>query len=272
MRWLAGIALCVATATADAAPASDPAFLGIGMQDTPAGCRITTITPGSPARDAGLHYGDLVVAIEDLRLSGARPCDTLVARIADHRSGDKIVLGLQRGREIATARATLTSRGEMLSRRLVGESIGRTDLLDVDDDQVSYDLSRRGQARVIGWFTLASCTGCARTFDRIADRISGRFKDRDAAPSVLAVTAPVGDLSSYRKTFSTGVPLAVADDEVFDMLAMKDPQRITFMVIDCRGVVRYVAPVAPESDDVDAAIDEVLAAAEQAEHQRTVRR
>jgi peroxiredoxin len=160
----------------------------------------------------------------------------------------------------------------MLSRRLVGESIGRTDLLDVDDDQVSYDLSRRGQTRVIGWFTLASCTGCARTFDRIADRISGRFKDRDAAPSVLAVTAPVGDLASYRKTFSTGVPLAVADDDVFDMLAMKDPQRITFMVIDCRGVVRYAAPVAPESDDVDAAIDEVLAAAEQAEHQRTVRR
>ena len=40
------------------------------------------------------------------------------------------------------------------------------------------------------------------------------------------------------------------------------------MVIDCRGVVRFVAPIAPDADDLDAALDEVLAAAEQAEHAR----
>lgn len=273
VRWLAGLALTFATASAAvAAPASDPAFLGIGMQDAPAGCRVTTITPGSPARDAGLHDGDLVVAIEGVRLGGQRPCDALIGRIADHRPGDKIAIDLLRGGERATARATLTSRGEMLSRRLVGEALGRTDLPDADDDNVEYDLSRRGQTRIIGWFTLASCTGCARTFDAVADRIAKRFKDRDTTPGVLAVTAPLEDLASYRTSFTAGVPLAVADNDMFDMLAMKDPQRITFMVVDCRGVVRFAAPVAPESEDVDAAIDEVLAAAEQAEHLRTVRR
>ena len=44
-----------------------------------------------------------------------------------------------------------------------------------------------------------------------------------------------------------------------------------FLVIDCRGVVRLVAPIAPDADDIDAATDEVLAGAEQAEHARTRR-
>ena len=36
------------------------------------------------------------------------------------------------------------------------------------------------------------------------------------------------------------------------------------MVVDCRGIVQFVAPIAPDSDDLDAALDELLAAAEQA--------
>jgi hypothetical protein len=68
------------------------------------------------------------------------------------------------------------------------------------------------------------------------------------------------------------VALAVADMDLFEHLALKDSERISFMVIDCRGVVRFVAPIAPEADDLDAALDDILAAAEQAEHQRTSRR
>jgi hypothetical protein len=72
--------------------------------------------------------------------------------------------------------------------------------------------------------------------------------------------------------FTTSVPLALATESTFSELAIDDPERVHFMVIDCRGVVRFVAPIAPGSDDLDAAIDEVLAAAEQAEHSRSQRR
>ena len=36
------------------------------------------------------------------------------------------------------------------------------------------------------------------------------------------------------------------------------------MVIDCRGIVQYAVPVVPSSDDADAVLDELYAAAEQA--------
>jgi hypothetical protein len=52
---------------------------------------------------------------------------------------------------------------------------------------------------------------------------------------------------------------------------MGDKDRAFFLVIDCKGIVRLVMPIAPDSDDVDAAVDEVLAGAEQADHARARR-
>ena len=63
----------------------------------------------------------------------------------------------------------------------------------------------------------------------------------------------------------------MAEPDVFDALALKDSLRVSFMVIDCRGVVRFVAPIAPDADDLDAALDDILAAVEQAEYQRNRR-
>jgi hypothetical protein len=121
---------------------------------------------------------------------------------------------------------------------------------------------------------LENCTNCARVFDRVSDTLRTRFEGAEAVPATLAITAPGrrSDLKSLRKSFNASVPVGVAEMEMFDKLALKDAERIHFMVIDCRGVVRFVAPVAPDSEDLDAAIDDVLAAAIQAEHQRTSRR
>jgi hypothetical protein len=43
------------------------------------------------------------------------------------------------------------------------------------------------------------------------------------------------------------------------------------MVLDRTGVVRFIAPISPDDDAADAAIDDVLAAAEQAERAPTSR-
>ena len=68
------------------------------------------------------------------------------------------------------------------------------------------------------------------------------------------------------------MPLWIADEEDFREVTLKESDRIQIMVVDCHGVIQFVAPLAPGSDDLDAAIDEVLAAVEQAEHLRTQRR
>ena len=44
---------------------------------------------------------------------------------------------------------------------------------------------------------------------------------------------------------------------------MPDNKRVHLAVIDCQGVVRFVAPLWPGADDEDAVYDEVVAAVEQ---------
>lgn len=274
MRWPVLLSLVPIVSLASAAPASDPAFLGIGMQNMGPSCRLTSITLASPAQDAGLLMGDTVNAIDGRPLAGPNPCDLLTSRIVEHKPGEQITLDVRRGAQLVTIKATLSTRSDVLHRRFVGEEMVRTDLIDLDNDDLSYDLGTRGKTRVVGWFTLANCTGCARIFDRVSDGLRKRLRDSGNMPDMLAVTAPSmqGDLKVYRKSFSSSVPLAVADDDLFESLALRDSLRISFMVIDCRGVVRFVAPIAPDADDIDAAVDDILAAAEQAEHQRVSRR
>ncbi len=274
MRWLPFIAVVLTAPLAAAAPASDPAFLGIGMDNGPGFCSINSITPASPAHDAGLQFGDSVMAIDGVALNVTNPCSVLQAQIVSHRTAEDIKLDVRRGNQRLTIKATLSTRAEVLHRRFVGEPMLHTELTDIDDAKLNYDLAeRRGRTLVVGWFMLENCANCGRVFDRINDGLRTRLKDADTLPATLAVTAPGrrGELTSVRKSFSSNVSLAVADMDLFEHLALKDSERISFMVIDCRGVVRFVAPIAPDSDDLDAALDDILAAAEQAEHQRTRR-
>ena len=45
---------------------------------------------------------------------------------------------------------------------------------------------------------------------------------------------------------------------------ISDRERLGVIVIDGRGTVQYVGPIAPNSDDTDAVLDELFAAADQA--------
>ena len=81
-----------------------------------------------------------------------------------------------------------------------------------------------------------------------------------------ATRPPLSDNIDELKPIATAldVPLLVGDTETFQRFSITDVDRVFFMVIDCRGIVSYVAPIAPDADDLDAALDELYAAAEQA--------
>ncbi|HEX5063293.1 MAG TPA: PDZ domain-containing protein [Kofleriaceae bacterium] len=286
MRWLGLFAVVGFASIANAAPSSNPAFLGISMEDHGVGCQVKGVTAGSAAQDAGLREWDLVLAIDGVRTPN---CTSLRTQIIANTPGHIVKLDVRRGTEKIALQAPLSTRAEVLHRRLVGHEMESTNVVDADDSKHSYDLAdSRGKVTVIGWFMLERCAGCSAVFDRIADGLTSRLKGSETAPFVLAVSpqpnlsntvaqttqAKLTALPPVRKSFgfTTAVPLAIASEETFTDLAIDDPERIHFMVVDCRGVVRFVAPIAPGSDDIDAAIDEVLAAAEQAEHSRTTRR
>jgi hypothetical protein len=263
--WLG---LLFASASQAAPRQSNPAFLGIQMVDGPDGCVIEGVTAGGPAADARAEIGDTILAFDKIPLAQPRPCDQLVANITTHAPNDRIRMDVERNTAHRTLTITLSTRADVLQKR-VGQRVGTTDLVDVDDIRHHYDLNDSGKTTVVGWFT-DRCSGCAHVFDRIADGLKDRSKSNVFVLAVMPRThEEVGDL---RKSFTSPVALAVADVDTFSALAMDEQDRAFFMVIDCKGITRLVTPLAPDSDDLDGAVDEVLAGAEQAEHTRTTRR
>ncbi len=280
---LLALALAVSATGAKAAPpASNPAFLGIQMLTRGnAGCEVSGVTRGSSAADAGLRELDLIVSIDGV----ATPrCDVLQGEIVSKLPGQVVRLEVRRSERVVIT-ATLSTRAEVLHRRLVGQPMESIEASDADDDKRELDLAvTRGKTTVLGWFLLDGCSGCSAVFDRVADGIAQRLKNVESAPAMLAVTSlpasPAYALPGVQAAATTGplrkrygftstVPLALTSKQAFEELAIDDPLRIHFVVVDCRGIVRFVAPIAPGSDDIDAAVDEVLAAVEQAENSRT---
>jgi putative serine protease PepD len=85
-------------------------FLGVGAADSTsgrAGALIENVRPDSPAAQAGLQAGDLVVEIDGQAVRGYAD---LVGRIRDHKPGDEVTLKVVRGGQERTVTATLAER------------------------------------------------------------------------------------------------------------------------------------------------------------------
>jgi len=99
-----------------------PAFLGVGATDlTPElknqldvnvddGAVVESITGGSPADDAGIQRGDVIVKIgdDDIKSGGA-----VATAVRNHRPGDKVSVVIVRGSDRRTVEATLTERSDV---------------------------------------------------------------------------------------------------------------------------------------------------------------
>lgn len=295
------LVLLFAARSATAAPGSqsNPAFLGIAMQDLGGGCLITNVTRCSPAEDAGLREDDVVFAIDGAPLLDSNApaqarrstCDVLRERIIAHLPGDVAAFDMRRGNKATTVKVTLSTRADVQHRCFVGQSLPTVVTKDIDAPEREIDLGElRGKTTVLAWFRLDRCVGCGPLLDKVADGIRDRIKED--TPTVIGVTAYDPDplrtavvagrqrvVTSIAPTtlptragFGSTLPLLVAEETDFSQLTLQETDRVQIMIVDCRGIVRFVAPIAPGSEDLEAAVDEVLAAVEQAEHQRTQRR
>jgi len=257
--------VCATAAVASAKP-SNPAFLGIGMHDAMPGqnvgpCVVDTVTRGSGAKAAGLQQGDELHSFDGTPVIN---CDAVLRVVQGHESGDIVKIAIVRGARPITLTANLWSRDEIMRRRLVGQPIVGTELYGVSD-QRPVDLSSvRGKTQIVGWFDVRRCSGCTSIFSKLAAWTRAQAGKPGIPPMPLAVTAGMPDQAKQLTPIGLDVPLALADKDLYEDLVVPDSERINFMVIDCRGVVQYVAPIVPDGDDTDAAIDELFAAAEQA--------
>jgi S1-C subfamily serine protease len=84
-----------------------PAFLGVVTDDSDDGVVVVSVTDGSPAADAGIEEGDVLVSIggDEIDEAGDVP-----AAIRSHRPGDEVEVVVERDGERVTVNATLAER------------------------------------------------------------------------------------------------------------------------------------------------------------------
>lgn len=82
-------------------------MLGVSGEDDPAGCRILSIAPDSPAAKAGVKVGDIIVRFDGMDVT---KFDELVERINTHKAGDEVSFRVLRAGKPVELKATLARR------------------------------------------------------------------------------------------------------------------------------------------------------------------
>jgi S1-C subfamily serine protease len=91
------------------APSEEPgAWLGTAVADGDEGALLAEIVPGSPAEEAGLEPGDVVVGIDGEPVAGA---EDLVNAVAQHEPGDQVTLELADGSSVEVELAERPQNG-----------------------------------------------------------------------------------------------------------------------------------------------------------------
>jgi putative serine protease PepD len=94
---------------------ADHAWLGVSLQDgagtadgtTRQGAEVVEVTAGTPAAEAGLQAGDVVVAVDDENVSGS---ESLTAQVRERAPGAEVTLHVVRGSELVQVEAVLGTR------------------------------------------------------------------------------------------------------------------------------------------------------------------
>lgn len=271
VRWV-GLIACFVASNAWAAPrSSNPAFLGIQMQDAGGRgpCTIEGATHESPAEAAGLRSGDIVIAVDQKPIAS---CGALLDEITAHAPGDSVQIRIRRFGAALAVHVQLTTRDALL-HNVIGKPMVETNFIGVEDG-TTYDLSAlHGQMAIVGLYNPA-CVDCGTLFTKFLDW--SRDKARKGGPQALVLAVNTGDPTRDLKALqrSLDVPLAAgeliasgrnAERSLFGReLLLSDRDRLGVIVIDGSGIVQYAGPIAPNSDDTEAVLDELFAAADQA--------
>jgi len=137
----------------------------------PVGARLTAVTPGGPADQAGLKAGDVIVKLDGKTLAGANPevgedesapGQRLVELAAGLDDGDTVAVVYKRGTETKTAEIKAEAMTPRAMRVYVDEPEFEFEMPDIDVDvdvpDVHVDHRRDMKVKVVtepgGWFDL----------------------------------------------------------------------------------------------------------------------
>jgi dienelactone hydrolase len=100
--------LTIAAVVAMAQPAPDPlprrGYFGVALEQSSGGVRVTGVTPGSTAAEAGVATGDIIIAIDGHSVDIP---SAVVGALGRHRGGESVSIGIARNDEKRTIQAML---------------------------------------------------------------------------------------------------------------------------------------------------------------------
>jgi|GEM_PF-2523821 len=128
-------------------------FLGVGMDGGDGGVKVTQVTEGSAAEQAGLLKDDVITAIDG---SPIRTPKELTDYVTRKKAEDEVHIGFRRGTEDKVAVATLKSRNDMkLGTKMNGETLTESELKQLQrDSDPTARMGGRGN-RVADGFPMA---------------------------------------------------------------------------------------------------------------------
>lgn len=119
----------------------DGAFLGVTLSDLDAdeagkdgGVRVQSVFDDTPAREAGLEAGDIILEFDGKKVTDAA---ALTALVREHDPGDKVKVKARRDGDSKTFRVTLAEREQSVTLDQLGRGPQRFFAMGDDDD--SYD-------------------------------------------------------------------------------------------------------------------------------------
>jgi len=103
--------------TTNTTPLASQPFLGVMLEDSDNGVKITEVVPQSPAANADLQVNDVIMSINSTAVTTR---DEAMTAIQALKAGDKVSLEIQRGDDTMTIDATLANRFEANMQTLPG--------------------------------------------------------------------------------------------------------------------------------------------------------
>jgi len=251
MLWSVGILVGLAVA----APAfAEGVWLGLDLDPHPGGgVSIAGVLPDSPAAAAGLHRGDVLVAVDKKAVSTP---EDVVALVRNGHVGTKLKLGVSTATGLErVVEVSLAERpsGREIQGKLIGHAAPDFAPSVQSGEKVSRLSSLKGQVVVLDFFA-TWCRPCVAAMPHL----QGLHKKLGARGlRVLGISSEAPEVvAGAAQRFGVDYPLA--SDESEEVSRQYRISAIpTMVVVDRRGVVRNVSVA--DLDAVDAAIEAALA-------------